>query len=188
MGAPEDRVRLIKNESPSTGGTQDDIGFPSQLNPNQDAPSIRGFFLQKSKVDFPIEEDELVYVVRDAGGNLVFRDNVDQTERTLSNLLAGGGITEASHKVLDQLQHNVAENSYQEIVRSAGKVVNVILWTNSGKTTKIRELAITRSAGKVSQLDVIQYDASGVELVRITGVVARTSGKVSSITWTETIA
>lgn len=98
----------------------------------------------------------------------------------------GGGITEAQHEALDSMVHWINETNHQEIVRSEGKVTNVINWTDSGKTTKIRELAVTRSAGKVSQLDFIQYDGGGTESQRMTGVITRDSGKISTIAWTKT--
>jgi hypothetical protein len=83
MAAPEDRVRLVKNESPSTGGTQDDEGFPAQLRPNQDAPSVRGLFLQKYDAGPSPVEDETVYISRDASGNMVFKDGTVVTEKNL---------------------------------------------------------------------------------------------------------
>lgn len=188
MGAPTDRVRVFKLESPSGGGTQDDEGFQSLANPNQDALSVQGIFLQKPKAGLPIEEDELVYLSRNADGEMVFTDVAVGVEYTLEDLTAsaGGGITELQHDALDDLTHWIAETNFQEVVRSGGKVTNVINWTDSGKTVKIREMVITRTAGKVSQMDFIQYDGAGVEKQRMTGVITRTAGKVSSVQWTET--
>jgi len=100
----------------------------------------------------------------------------------------GGGITEAEHELLDTLTHWVNETNWQEIVRSGGKVTNVINWETSDKLKKIRECVIARSGGKVSQLDAIQYDGSGVEKMRLTGVITRATGKVASIAWTKTVA
>jgi len=99
-----------------------------------------------------------------------------------------GGITEAEHELLDTLTHWVNETNWQEIVRSGGKVTNVINWETSDKLKKIRECVIARSGGKVSQLDAIQYDGSGVEKMRLTGVITRATGKVASIAWTKTVA
>lgn len=67
-------------------------------------------------------------------------------------------------------------------------MTNVTHWTDSGETQKIREVVITRSGGKVSQLDVIQYDGTGTEKVRITGTVTRSGGLVDHIDWVETVA
>lgn len=104
------------------------------------------------------------------------------------SLTTGSGLSEGSHEVLDTLTHWLSEDNYQEMVRSGGKVTNAIHWTDSGKTTKIREVVVTRSAGKVSQIDLIQYDSGGSEKHRLTGVITRTSGKVSSIQWTKTVS
>jgi hypothetical protein len=105
------------------------------------------------------------------------------------NLRTGGsGITEAQHEALDTLVHWIDETNWQEIVRSGGKVTNVINWETDAKLKKVRECIITRSGGKVSQLDAIQYDGAGVEKMRLTGVITRAGGKVASIAWTKTVA
>lgn len=101
---------------------------------------------------------------------------------------SGSGISEAQHKALDALQHFIAEDSHQQITRSGGRVSNVTHWTDSGETTKIREMVVTRSSGKVSQVDLIQYDGTGTEKVRITGTVTRSGGRVDYIDWVETVA
>ena len=90
MGAPRDRVRVFKLETPA-GGTQDDEGFQSLAIPNQDAPSVQGFFLQKP-LGAGIDEDEFVYVTRDDAGNIVFRDIVLGSEVTLTALVGGAPV------------------------------------------------------------------------------------------------
>lgn len=100
----------------------------------------------------------------------------------------GLGLLVSEHKSLDILLHELSENHYLEVTRSAGKVANVICWNSSSKTKKVREVAITRTSGRVSQIDIIQYDESGVESVRMTGDVSRSGGRVTSIDWTETTA
>lgn len=107
-------------------------------------------------------------------------------EEVDSNLGAGSGITEPEHDALNDIVHALAETNYQEVTRTSGKVTNITHWTNSGKTIKIREVAITRSSGKVSQIDIIQYNNSSTEVQRMTGVITRSSGQVTSIQWTET--
>lgn len=100
----------------------------------------------------------------------------------------GGGITEAEHEALDTLTHWIDETNWMEVVRDAGKVTNVINWETDSKLKKVREMVIQRSGGKVSQMDFIQYDGTGTEKMRMTGVVTRTGGRVSSIQWTKTVA
>ena len=80
MAAPEDRVQILKNESSATGGTEEDIRA-TQLDPNEDAPEVRGIFLQKTS-----GRDELVYITRDASDNLILRDEADQVEYKLDDL------------------------------------------------------------------------------------------------------
>jgi hypothetical protein len=125
-----------------------------------------------------------VGAIRQVGGAFRMRDATG----VFNPRSGGGGITESEHEVLDTLVHWVSENNWQEIVRSGGKVTNVINWETSDKLKKIRECIITRSGGKVSQLDAIQYDGAGVEKMRLVGVITRAGGKVASIAWTETVA
>lgn len=164
-----------------------DSPWDEPINVLADGAKLAAVFIVESGKD-----DKLAGFWRD-GANIRFRDETNPGTAgggfTLSQLLSGGsGITEGQHEVLDSLIHWLSEDNYQEIVRSGGKVTSVINWTDSGKTTKIREMAITRTAGKVSQMVFIQYDGAGVEKQRMTGVITRTAGKVSSIQWTEVIA
>lgn len=187
MAAPADRVQLLKQESSAGGGdaADEEQGFPVGLNPNEDAPEVRGVFLQGTS-----GKDELVYVTRDPStGDMLFADNVVSGEKTLTQLLesAAGGITEGEHEDLDTLVHEIAETCYMELTRSSGKVVNITYWTDSGKTTKVRETVITRSAGKVSQVVETQFDAAGTAITgqTITLDITRTGGKIASIDLTE---
>ena len=97
--------------------------------------------------------------------------------------IGGSGITPAQHQALDQLVHLVAETSYLEITRTAGRVSDVTYWTDNTKTTKIRETNITRTAGQVSSVVVKQYDGTGTLAQTLTGTVTRTGGQASSIDW-----
>jgi len=80
----KDRIRPMKLESPATGGTQDDA-FPTEVNPNEDYPDVRGVTFQNDS-----SNDEVVYVERDASGNMVFADDVVSGEKTLNDLLTAG--------------------------------------------------------------------------------------------------
>ena len=103
--------------------------------------------------------------------------------RTSSPVVSG--MTEYEHQNLDTLTHWVDQDSYDEIIRTAGKVTHVVTWDSPAKSLMLREEIITRTAGKVSQLVTIQYS-------RITGMLketetenfARTAGKVTSISRT----
>ncbi|MFQ5472599.1 MAG: hypothetical protein ACE5FA_06930, partial [Dehalococcoidia bacterium] len=99
-----------------------------------------------------------------------------------------GGITEPQHEVLDTLTHELAETSYTEVVRSSGRVTDVVDWTTSAKVQKVRELSLTRSSGLVSQIVRKHYDGAGVLIAgqTLTGTVTRTGGRVTSIDWVQT--
>lgn len=131
-----------------------------------------------------VEDPPELGFVRLVSGAFKFKDSVG----VFNPRTGGSGITEAEHEVLDTLTHWLDETNWQEMVRSGGKVTNAIHWETSAKLKKIREVIITRATGKVSQIDIIQYDSAGVEKQRLVLVIARTGGKVSSIQWTKTVA
>ena len=108
----------------------------------------------------------------------------DEFSKSLKATTGGGGLTPASHRSLDQLVHELAEDSYLEVTRDSGKVSVITYWTDSGKTQKVREVVITRSAGRVSQTVETQYDGAGVAIVgeTLTTTITRSSGKVESMT------
>ena len=93
----------------------------------------------------------------------------------------GGGLTPSSHRALDQLVHEVAETSYTEVVETAGKVTAVIVWTDAGKTTKIREEEYTYTGGQVTTIVAKQYDGTGTLVETYTETVTYSGGKVQSI-------
>lgn len=177
-----DRVYPLKLESPGYGTEFDST--PTELDPSEDHLDVRGVFLQNDTSD-----DETVLWTRDSSSRMTFIDSENPTPLTLTDLGTGGtGISITTHELLDTLRHALAEDAHQQITRSGGKVTNVTHWTDSGETQKIREVVVTRSGGKVSQLDVIQYDETGTEKVRITGTVTRSGGLVDHIDWAETVA
>jgi len=158
-----DRVKPLKLESPGSGGTQVDE-FPTSLNPNEDFLDARGLTLQNDTSD-----DENVRLTRDSSDRMVFLDGENSSPVSLSTLVAGtGGLTPTTHRELDQLVHEIDENFYSEYTYSGKQVTNITVWTDSGKTTKIRETQLTYSGKQVSQTVEIQYDGSGTEVERLT--------------------
>lgn len=91
-------------------------------------------------------------------------------------------LTEATHHVLDDQVHNLAETHVKEITRTVEGVTEVLCRTTG--SIPIRRTLLTRVAGVLTQVERIQYNASGVEIHRMTGVITRTSGKISSVAWT----
>jgi hypothetical protein len=98
----------------------------------------------------------------------------------------GPVLNETTHRPVDQLVHNIAETSYEEITRSGGNITDVIIWTSVAKTTKVRETNITRSGGSVSQTVEKQYNAAGTLVETLTSVISRTGGNIDNITNTLT--
>lgn len=170
-----DRVRPLKLEDPGQGGEETDE-FPTSVNPNEDYLDCRGITLQNN-----VSNDGDVFVSRDAAGNLVFKDQVN-TQKTLTDLVVGtGGLTEESHRLLDQLVHNLAENYYEEYQYAGGRVTNVITWADETRTKKIREEQYTYDSGKIVQVVIIQYNAAGAEVERITESYTYSGNRVASV-------
>jgi len=97
---------------------------------------------------------------------------------------SSSGITEPEHETLDTLVHDINESSYDEITRSGRRIVNVTTWTDSSKTLKIREIAMTYTGSRLTQAVTRQYDASGSVVQTLTETFTYIGGsrRVSSIT------
>lgn len=95
----------------------------------------------------------------------------------------GGGITESQHQGLDTLVHNLSEDRYEEIIKTGAFVDQIIVWTDSGKTLKIRQTDVTRSGAFVSVIEERHYNSSGVVIDRQIGTISRTGPFVDNITW-----
>lgn len=91
-----------------------------------------------------------------------------------------GGISESEHRALDQLVHNIAEDSYQEITKTGNKVTSIIYYTDTGKTEKIREELITYTGNIVTQIVTNQYSA-GILVETFIETINYTNNQVSSI-------
>jgi len=171
-----DRVKPLKIEGTGSGGSQND-DFPTSLNKNEDFVDARGLTIQDDTSD-----DEDVILSRDASGNMTFLDQ-SNTVKTLTDLVSGtGGLTPTTHAVLDQLVHDLSEDYYEEYTRTGNKVTNITVWTDATKTTKVREEQYTYTGNKVTQEVRIQYDASGVEVERLTLTYTYTGSLVTSAT------
>ena len=85
-----DKIQILKFESVSTGGTQEDY-MPTSANPNEDYGDLHGVYFQST-----VSNDKDVSVYRDEDGNLVFEDT-ENDPVTLSEL--GGGSDDDQVKV-----------------------------------------------------------------------------------------
>ena len=69
------------------------------------------------------------------------------------------------------------------------RVQNITVWTDVGKTTKIREEQISyNSENRVSQMVTIQYDLAGIEAERMTESFTYSGGQVANISRTVTLS
>lgn len=93
----------------------------------------------------------------------------------------GGGITEPQHSGLDSLVHLIAENSFEEVTYTGARVDAISIWTDSGKTVKIREELFTYVGNKVTVIVRNQYDGAGVLESTITETLTYTGSKLISI-------
>ena len=91
------------------------------------------------------------------------------------------GLTEAGHRSLDQLVHNISETSYYEITRTGNQVTNETWWATSSKLKKIREVDYTYTGNLLSQSSTKQYDSSGSLLSTYTETYTRTGNVITSI-------
>ena len=129
-------------------------------------PTDDGFKIAAVYLVEPGKDDLLGAIWRD-GVNLRFRDEANPGTAsggfTLTELLAGagGGITAGQHRVLDQLVHDISEDSYEEISYTGNQVDSVVTWETSSKLKKIREQLFTYSGNKVVTIVAKQYDAAG---------------------------
>ncbi|MGD9209162.1 MAG: hypothetical protein PVI90_00225 [Desulfobacteraceae bacterium] len=112
-------------------------------------------------------------------------DNVQDAISDLDSAIGSGGLSETAHEALDRLTHQINENSYDEVTYTGNNPTNYTVWTNSSKTTKIREEQYTYTGNKVTQVVTIQYDGSGVEKERLTETYTYTGNKIDSITRTK---
>lgn len=158
-----DRVRPLKIERTSGGGSQDNI-YPHDLNSNEDGVDVRGVILQNDS-----SNDTTVELSRDASNNMTFKDGVVSGTKTLTELLAGAaGLTESSHKILRQLIHFIEDGPAEGFASGAYKEVigtvfpTLITWyTDSGKTDKILEKNNTWSGVNKTVEEWKVYDTDG---------------------------
>lgn len=165
MAAPTDKVQLTKWETAAGGGSsEDESGFHEPLDPTEDAPEVRGVFLQFSG------SDKLVYITRDASGNAIFRDAVGETEYTLEELAAGSaGITESQHRTLRQLIHFIADGpaegftsgAYRETTWSGVFPLVTTWWESSSKLKRITERTRTWTGVLLTTDAWDMYDTDG---------------------------
>jgi len=101
---------------------------------------------------------------------------------TGGSVAAGSGITEGQHETLDTLTHKITESSFAELLYTGKVLDSVIVWTDVGKTLKIRESALTYTGKNLTGVIAKQYDGGGSLLVTLTKTLAYTGKTLDSVT------
>lgn len=189
MPKPPHVVQVQKWESVAGGGSADDDleNYPTELEPEEDALACAGLY--GAETGKP-GTDKIVALYRE--GDRWYFEDTDYSggaRKSLADLAAAGsGISEITHEALDSLVHEIAETCYLEVVRSGNKVSTITYWTDAGKTTKVRDVVVSRDGnGKVSQTVETQYDGAGDAKAgqTLTTTLTRTGDKVTSMTIVE---
>ena len=168
-----DKVRPLKIEN-TVDGSQDDDGYPTELNPVEDYVSAKGVSFENSDGHF-IDRNP-------ATGEIRLTDPTNG-EVNLSELLKT-----ANHKGLNELVHDIAEPSYYEATHDVlfnWRKQSEIWWTNSSKTTKIREILYTYDGiviWKYASIVINQYNGATITDT-ITGVVNYHIMAIDNILW-----
>jgi hypothetical protein len=107
--------------------------------------------------------------------NITYTENKNAQQQINQSIIQGmdgyaltlDAYSPSNHRNLDQLVHNIAETSYEEVTYSNGLVSNVTVYTDSGKATNIREEQYVYSSFMISTITYIQYNSSSVEVERV---------------------
>lgn len=145
------------------GGTTKEQSTPYQdpMDVQKDAIECAGIVLVDEN-----NRDQNVTLIRN-GNDLVFKDcNVPLT--TFSQVVNG----------IDY------QSGYTEFTRTSGKISSVTMYTDSSKTTKVKEWVISRTNGQISSVVEKMYNASGVQSSSVTSAITRSNNQASSITRT----
>lgn len=133
------------------------------------------FFVDTTTEGNPAEEGLVRYV---SGDLVAFLGGV------VKSLTTGSGLSEGAHRALDQLIHGIAEDSFEEMTYAGNKVTAIIVWTDAGKTTKIREELFTYTGNQATTIVTKQYDVAGALIVgeTMTETLSYTGTKIDDIT------
>lgn len=169
-----DKIRPLKLEDPTTGGSQLDE-FPTGANPNEDHVTTRGVVIQDDSSD-----DETVIVSRDASDNLTFKDAANVLGVTLSDLV-GGGLNEAAHRALDTLLHNLDISHNIELTFDADGVPTAALAQQGGNDYREAGSFTFDADGLIAGFVVTQYDTGGAVVSTMTYTVNPTTQEVTAV-------
>lgn len=181
MTAPNlDRVQVVKWESSSLGGTEEDT-FPTAIEETEDALSARGIYLQPASGG----ADEGVLVWRDSNDMKLEDKSVGPI--TLTEINAKINVTQ--HKALRDLIHFIddgpcegfATGAYQETTWSTYFKTAVVWYDKSGAgKKKIVEKLITWTGMNATTKVWKMYDAAETLLVTVTDTLTYSGYQISS--------
>jgi len=168
---------------PNTNIVTDNTVFPTQIVISSSVPATGSDELVKITSNDTTSDYLFNKLV--AGPNIVITEANDGGDEkiVISGSASGGGISGSEHRDLDQLVHDISESSYEEYIYDCSRITNLITWTDNSKTTKIREEQYNFSGckQKLSSSVVIQYDAAGAEVERITDYYTYLGNRVVSV-------
>lgn len=123
-----------------------------------------------------------VFVVDEVYGGgsstLILNDGLtDIPQEQALEFLAGVTVPDA----LDSLAKNIAEDSFDEVVRTGGRITSVITWETPAKIKRIREVAITYEAGRAKVVTEEQYNAGGALKRTLTSTATYSGGLLASV-------
>lgn len=90
-------------------------------------------------------------------------------------------LTPDNHRQLDQLVHELDESHYMETAYSGSMVTAIDVWTDSGKTTKIRDWVYTYTGIKVTTIVNRQYGSGGLLVETLTYTLTYTANRVANV-------
>jgi hypothetical protein len=100
-----------------------------------------------------------------AGMSNTSANDVQQAIADVDAAVTAGGLTPTAHRAEDVLVHDLAENAFEEVLRTGNRVDSVTNYTDGTKTTKIREEVFTYTGNQVTTIVEKQFDAAGLPIV-----------------------
>ena len=149
-----ERVQLLKQESAALGGDgADEADYPAPLNPTEDAPEVRGLYIETETSN----RDGKALISR-TGDDITIKDGNNPGGYTLTQLATGGaGLTPAQHRTMLQLIHFIDEGPADGFASGATKEIDgglfptEIRWKRADATLLVKKV-ITRSGGGATNL------------------------------------
>ncbi len=104
---PPDIVQARKTETPGGGGTEDDEGFPSEVDPDEDGIEVAGIIFRHP--GDPGNQD--CYLARNAAGDLVLKDKINNSGNEILLASLGGSAFGGDFDEVSSLGTNITSSS-----------------------------------------------------------------------------